>query len=90
MESRFSKKYIKLCPLLKNWQELVKIFLHLGRFRQLSQNKFLDPCTPSMIKVDDGEEKKGKKEKEKNGVFSGHYVIASSQRLRPKFIMFLS
>jgi len=38
-----------------------------------------------MRKVDDGEEKK-KKEKEKNGVFSGHYVIASSlppERLRP-------
>ena len=35
-----------------------------------------------MRKVDDGEEKKRKrkkkKEKEKNGVFSGHYVIASS------------
>ena len=28
-----------------------------------------------MRKVDDGEEKK---RKEKNGVFSGHYVIASS------------
>ena len=39
-----------------------------------------------MRKVDDGEEKRKKKkkkekekrEKEKNGVFSGHYVIASS------------
>ena len=44
-----------------------------------------------MRNVDDGEEKrkeKKKKEKkrEKNGVFSGHYVIASSlppERLRP-------
>ena len=44
-----------------------------------------------MRKVDDGEKKKKKKEKkkekkEKNGVFSGHYVIASSlppERLRP-------
>ena len=47
-----------------------------------------------MRKVDDGEEKKKKKEKEKkrkekkekNGVFSGHYVIASSlppEQLRP-------
>ena len=38
-----------------------------------------------MRKVDDGEEKK-RKEEEKNGVFSGHYVIASSlppERLRP-------
>ena len=36
-----------------------------------------------MRKVDDGEKKK---KKEKNGVFSGHYVIASSlppERLRP-------
>ena len=34
-----------------------------------------------MRKVDDGEEKekeKKKKKREKNGVFSGHYVIASS------------
>ena len=45
-----------------------------------------------MKKVDDREEKKKKekekrkKRKEKNGVFSGHYVIASSlppERLRP-------
>ena len=52
-----------------------------------------------MRKVDDGEEKKKEKRKkkkkkekkkrkkiEKNGVFSGHYVIASSlppERLRP-------
>ena len=41
-----------------------------------------------MRKVDDGKRKKRKekKRKEKNGVFSGHYVIASSlpaERLRP-------
>ena len=39
-----------------------------------------------MRKVDDGEKKEKKKKKEKNGVFSGHYVIASSlppERLRP-------
>ena len=42
-----------------------------------------------MRKVDDGEEKKKKEKKEKkekNGVFSGHYVIASSllpEQLRP-------
>ena len=41
--------------------------------RQLPLNKFLDPSTPSTRKVDDRE-----KRKEKNGVFSGHYVIASS------------
>merc|ERR1711954_186458 len=29
----------------------------LGRSRQLSLNKFFDPSTPSMRKVDDGEEK---------------------------------
>ena len=54
-----------------------------GRSRQLSLNKFFDRSTPSMRKVDDGEKKK---RKEKNGVFSGHYVIASSlppERLRP-------
>ena len=44
-----------------------------GRSRQLSLNKFLDPNTPSMRKVDDREKKKRKeKRKEKNVVFSGH------------------
>ena len=32
----------------------------LGRSRQLSLNKFLDPSTPSMRKVDDGEKKERK------------------------------
>ena len=39
-----------------------------------------------MRKVDDGKRKKEKKRIEKNGVFSGHYVIASSlppEWLRP-------
>ena len=39
-----------------------------------------------MRKVDDGKRKKKEKRKENNGVFSGHYVIASSlppERLRP-------
>ena len=56
-----------------------------GRSKQLSQNKFFDPSTPSIRKVDDGEKKRRKKKeekkrikKEKNGVFSGHYVIAIS------------
>ena len=35
-----------------------------------------DPSTPSLRKVDNGEKKK--KEKEKNVVFSGRFVIASS------------
>ena len=61
-----------------------------GSSRQVSLNKFFDPSTPSMRKVDDGKKEKKRKEKknkkEKNGVFSGHYVIASSlppERLRP-------
>ena len=33
----------------------------LGRSRQLSLNKFFDPSTPSMRKVDDGEKRKKKK-----------------------------
>ena len=36
-----------------------------GRSRQRSQNKFLDPSTPSMRKVDDGEEKRKKKRKKR-------------------------
>ena len=39
-------------------------------------NKFFDPSTPSMRKVDDGEEKRKDKRKEKkrenNDVYSGH------------------
>ena len=34
-----------------------------GRSRQLSLNKFFDPSTPSMRKVDDGEKKRKKEEK---------------------------
>ena len=37
-----------------------------------------------MRKVDDGKKEKRKKREEKNGVFSGHYVIASS--LPPKWL----
>ena len=36
----------------------------VGHFRQLSLNKFFDPSTPSMRKIDDGEKKKNGK---KNG-----------------------
>ena len=51
-----------------------------GRSKQLLLNKFFDPSTPSMRKVDDGEEKKKEKKKEKrkekrkenNDVYSGH------------------
>ena len=50
-----------------------------GHFKQLSLNKFFDPSTPSMRKVDDGEKKRKKKKrkekkKEKNVVFIGHYT----------------
>ena len=34
-----------------------------GRSKQLSLNKFFDPSTPSMRKVDDGENKKEKKKR---------------------------
>ena len=37
----------------------------LGRSRHLSLNKFLDPSTPSMRKVDDGEKKEEEKKKKK-------------------------
>ena len=40
----------------------------LGRSRQLSLNMFLDPSTPSMRKIDDGE-KREKKKKEKRMTF---------------------
>ena len=41
----------------------------LGRSKQLLLNKFFDPSTPSMRKVDD----RGKKEKKKNNViYNGH------------------
>ena len=45
-----------------------------GHSKQLLLNKYFDPSTPSMRKVDDGEKKR-----EKNVVFSGPYVIASSR-----------
>ena len=38
----------------------------IGHFKQLSQNKFFDPSTPSMRKGDDGE-KTGKIEEKKMG-----------------------
>ena len=41
-----------------------------GRSKLLLLNKFSDPSTPSMRKVDDEEEKKRKREN--NDVYSGH------------------
>ena len=35
----------------------------IGLFEPLSLNKFFDPSTPSMRNIDDGEERKRKKEK---------------------------
>ena len=56
-----------------------------GHSKQLSQNKFFDPSTPSMRKGRDGGKtgkkggkKKGKK-REKTEDYSGLYVIASSR-----------
>ena len=37
----------------------------IGHFEPLSLNKFFDPSTPSMRKIDDGEKKRKKKEKKK-------------------------
>ena len=42
-----------------------------GCSKQLLLNKFFDPSTPSMRKLDDGEKKK-KRKKENNDVYSGH------------------
>ena len=44
----------------------------IGPSDQLSLNKFFDPSTPSMRKVDDGGEKRKKRKEENNDVFSGH------------------
>ena len=58
--------------------------LGFGHSRQLAQNKFFDPSTPSMRKGRDkgkngkNREKNGKKI-EKTNDYSGHYVIASSR-----------
>ena len=43
-----------------------------GRSKQLSLNKFFDPITPSMRKVDDREEKRKEKKRENNDIYSGH------------------
>ena len=45
----------------------------IDHFKKLSLNKFFDPSTPSMRKVDDGKRKeKKKRKKENNGGNSGH------------------
>ena len=46
--------------------------LVFGRSHQLLLNKFFDPCTPSMRKVDDGGEKIKKIRNHKN---SGHLQL---------------
>ena len=46
--------------------------LDFWRSRQLSQNKFIEPSTPSMRKVDDG-----KKEKKRISFLVATYIIAS-------------
>ena len=52
----------------------------LGRSRQLSLNKFLDPSTPSMRKVDDGEKKEKKKEKRKKRMA---FLVATTPERQP-------
>ena len=44
---------------------LKRCLLLVGHFKQLLLNKFFDPSTPSMRKVDDAEEKKKKKRKKR-------------------------
>ena len=48
----------------------------LGRSRQLSLNKFLDPSTPSMRKVHDGEKKKKEKRKRKERIMT--FIVATN------------
>ena len=70
-------------PKMDDWVWKVVYPWVFGRSRQLSLNKFFNRSTPSIRKGRDG---KRKKRKEKNGVFRGHYVIASSlppKQLRP-------
>ena len=43
-----------------------------GRSRQLSLNKFFDPSTPSMRKVDNGEKKRKKRKKKRMAKIAVH------------------
>ena len=51
----------------------------LGRSRQHSLNKILDPSTPSMRKVDDGEKKRKKKKRKKIMTFIVATNVIASQ-----------
>ena len=50
---------------------------------QLSLNKFFDPSTPSMRKVDDGEKKKKKKKKKKRKKIMTFIVATNVIASRP-------
>ena len=56
-----SRRDLEWCPPVGFWTP-----------RQLSLDKFFDPSTPSMRKVDDGGNEKKKEKKKKNVVYSGH------------------
>ena len=67
----FLKVYFCISLITATQAEAVGPKMVFGHSKQLPLNKFFDPSTPSMRKVDDATEIK---EKEKNGVFSGHWV----------------
>ena len=51
------------------------VILGFGRSKQLSLNKYFDPCTPPMRKGRDGGNGGGGGKKEEKTENSGHYVI---------------
>ena len=53
-----------------------------GHSKQLSLNKFFDPSTPSMTKVDEGEEKK-RKEKIITSIAATNVVASQPPKCRP-------
>ena len=69
---RFFRTLILIWTFFK---KLVRKWSGFDRSKPLSLNKFLDPSTPSMRNIDDGERKKKEKEKKKkenNGGNSCH------------------
>ena len=75
--------YLLLSPAipcyLRLYQDISDCLLH---FQPLSINKFFDPNTPSMRKVDNGEKRRRKKkEREKNGGNSGPLTSLPVDRL---------
>ena len=56
---------------------------YFGRSKQLLLNKFFDPSTSSMRKVDDGEKKKKKKEKIMSFIVTTNVVASRPFDRRP-------